>query len=153
VINAAIGASLLILLLAIIRNPAQADDKSDVLAANKAFERAFSNLDINAIEALWARDENVTILHPISKAPLIGWEGVRKSWEGALSRYTEISVTMNEPHVSVGPGMAWVVGVEKVQGRRPSGEIVEFAALTTNVFEKRDGRWLMVHHHGSRMPQ
>ena len=50
--------------------------------------------------------------------------------------------------------MATVVGTERFQGKRvDNGQSVEFQALTTNIFEKRDGRWLMTHHHASRMPQ
>jgi hypothetical protein len=61
---------------------------------------------------------------------------------------------MATPSVRMNGETALVVGIEVARGKRVnSGEIVEFAALTTNVYEKRDGRWLMVHHHGSRVPQ
>ena len=127
--------------------------RSDVLAVNRQFERAFSSLDIKSLEATWAHDRNVTVIHPVSKTPLIGWDAVRKSWEEALSRWIELSVSMDEPHVGIGSNVAWVVAVERVRGRRPNGDAAEFSALTTNVYEKREGSWLMVHHHASRMPQ
>lgn len=132
---------------------AWADDESDVLAANTRFERGFSSLDIKAVEAAWAHDDNVTAIHPVSKTPIRGWDAVRKSWADSLSRYAEISVSMDEPRVIVGNGAAWVIGIEKVHGRRPSGETSDFSALTTNIFERRGEHWLMVHHHASRMPQ
>ena len=78
---------------------------------------------------------------------------MRKSWAEAFTRNTEISVTMDSPAVSATNNVGRVVGVEKVHVRRPSGEVVDSSVLTTNVYEKRDGLWLMVHHHGSRMPQ
>jgi ketosteroid isomerase-like protein len=141
------------LLLTAATSASQADDRADVLAANQAFEQAFSSRDIQAMEGAWAHDPSVTIVHPISKLPLIGWNAVRTSWEGALSRYADISVTMEDPFAAITSGVAWVIGVEKVRGRRTTGENVEFSVLTTNIYEKRDGRWFMVHHHGSRMPQ
>jgi hypothetical protein len=34
-----------------------------------------------------------------------------------------------------------------------NGNAVERSVLATSAFEKRNGQWLMVHHHGSRTPQ
>jgi ketosteroid isomerase-like protein len=135
--------------------PTWADDKVDVSAANQAFDNAVSKRDISAVEALWAHDAAVTIIHPSSKEPLVGWDAVRKSWaEGTLARFSEIQLSQPNPHVHISGNTATVVGVEKFQSKRAdNGQTVEFQALTTNIFEKRDGRWLMTHHHASRMPQ
>ena len=46
--------------------------------------------------------------------------------------------------------IAWVVGLEKVRGRMKDGSNFAFTALGTNIYEKRDGRWLVVHHHASK---
>jgi ketosteroid isomerase-like protein len=144
-----------LLLASVLATPVKADDKADVLAANKAFDTAVSNRNIDQLDPLWAHDSSVTIIHPSSKAPLVGWEAVRKSWaEGTLARFSELSVSMSEPDVRLNGNTAVAVGIEVVKGKRAdSGAAVEFAALTTNIYEKRDGRWLMVHHHGSRLPQ
>ncbi len=143
-----------VLLTGFLSGVARADDRADVLAANQAVSAAFSTLDIKAFDPLWAHNDSVTIIHPISKTVLVGWDSVRKSWaEGTLTRYKEITVTMDDPSISITNNVARVVGIEKVRGTRANGDAAEFSALTTNVYEKRDGRWLMVHHHGSRMPQ
>jgi ketosteroid isomerase-like protein len=125
---------------------------ANVLAANEAFNSAFSQLNGGAMEATWAHDGTVTIIHPISKEPLVGWDAVRGSWQGTLSRYKEVSINMPPSAVGIVGNAAWVIGVEDFKGVRPNGDKNEFRALTTNIFEKRDGRWLMVHHHGSRAP-
>lgn len=145
----------IVLFFAVVAGSVQADDRTDVVAANKAFDNAVSKRDINSIEALWAHDNNVSIIHPSSKEPLVGWEAVSKSWaEGTLARYSDIQLSLSDPHVRVDGNLATVVGTERFQGKRAdNGQTVEFQALTTNVFEKRDGRWLMTHHHASRMPQ
>lgn len=134
--------------------PALADDHAEVLAANRAFDAAVSGRDIKVLDPLWAHDGSVTIIHPSSKTPLVGWGAVRKSWaEGTLARFSELSVAMANPSVRVRGDVAVVTGIEVVQGKRAgTGESAAFSALTTNVYEKRDGRWLMVHHHGSRVP-
>lgn len=138
---------------AIFAAPALADDQSDVRAANDAFEQAFSRRDLAGIEAAWAHDGSVTTLHPISKAVVVGWSDVRQSWEATLQRWSEVSATMDGAQIGTANSVGWVVGIERVRGRRPNGEQAEVVALTTNIFEKRGDRWVMVHHHGSRLPQ
>ena len=124
-----------------------------VVAANAAFDAALSRRDMTAIDAAWAHEGTVTAMHPSSKTPVIGWEAVRKSWEGVIANFPELSVVLSGPQVRVSGSAAFVVGVETIRGRRPDGGQVEFLALTTNVYERRGDRWLLVHHQASRAPQ
>jgi len=135
------------------RTSAWADDAEDVLAANKAYEHAFSKLDIKAIEAGWAHDPSVSVIHPSSKAVLVGWDAVRKSYADQPLRHTDFSVAMDNPTITVRENIAWVVGIEKVHTVLTNGEVADLSVSATSIFEKRSGAWLMVHHHGSRTPQ
>ncbi|WFU19931.1 nuclear transport factor 2 family protein [Bradyrhizobium sp. CB3481] len=133
-----------------------AEQKSDieaVTAANLAFDTALSARDIDAMERVWAAEPYVIAVHPASKALIVGWDAVRKSWEATFGRFAEISVSMKEPQIHVAQNVAWVVGMESVQGKSKNGEAVSFMAFTTNMYEKRKGRWLMVLHTTSRVPQ
>lgn len=129
---------------------ARADDKADVLAANTQVEQAFSKLDVNAIEVTWAQDGSVSVIHPASKAPLLGWEAVQKSYADHPVRYKDFSVVMDNPEIAINGNIAWVVGVEKVYAHRANGDVLDISALATNIFEKRSGKWLLVHHHANR---
>jgi ketosteroid isomerase-like protein len=78
----------------------QAEQKSDieaVAAANLAFDTATSGRDFNAMEKVWAAEPYVIAVHPASKALNVGWDAVRKSWEGTFDRFAVISVSMKEP--------------------------------------------------------
>jgi hypothetical protein len=59
---------------------------------------------------------------------------------------------MTEPQVHLAQNVGWVVGIESVQGKSKNGDAVSFTAFTTNVYEKRNGLWLMALH-TSRVPQ
>jgi ketosteroid isomerase-like protein len=133
-----------------------AEQKSEietVAEANHAFDTAISTRDIKAMERVWATEPYAIAVHPASKALIVGWDAVRKSWEGTFDRFAEISVSMKEPHIHVAENVGWVVGIETVQGKSKNGDAVSFTAFTTNMYEKRDGRWLMVLHTTSRVPQ
>jgi ketosteroid isomerase-like protein len=123
-----------------------------VLQANSAFEQALSQRDLRAVESAWLQDAHVIAVHPNGRPAVVGWEAVRKSWEAALANFPELSVSMAQPIVRAMGNVAVVVGTEVVRGTRPDGKSVEFQASTTNVFELREGRWLMVHHQATRLP-
>jgi ketosteroid isomerase-like protein len=132
------------------------DNNPDIVklkAANATFDAALSKRDLAALDVIWVQDGGVTALHPPSKAVIVGWTAVRKSWEGAFANFPEMSVEMKEPNVRVVGNMALVTGTETFRGKRPNGDIIEFLAPTTNVYERRGDQWLLVHHHAGRAPQ
>src|SRR3954449_11648896 len=104
------------------------------------------------LEATWAQDGSVSVIHPASTAPILGWEGVQKSYADHPVRYKDFAVVMDNPQVTIKDNVAWVVGIEKVYAHRANGDVLDISALATNIFEKRSGKWLLVHHHASRMP-
>jgi uncharacterized protein (TIGR02246 family) len=139
-----------------MQSPALGEGNAEVArveAANAAFDAALSRRDLEALDALHAKDGGVTTLHPPSKAVIVGWQAVRKSWEGAFANFPEMSVQMKSPQVRILGSTAIVTGIETFRGKRPNGDTVEFLAPTTNVYEKRGEEWLLVHHHAGRAPQ
>ncbi len=148
-----IATGLILILGTVNLRAEQRSDIEAVTAANLAFDTALSTRDINAMEKVWAAEPYVIAVHPASKVLIVGWDAVRKSWEGTFDRFAEISVSMKEPQIHVAQNVAWVVGLESVQGKSKNADAVSFTAFTTNMYEKRDGRWLMVLHTTSRAPQ
>ena len=136
---------------------AQSSDEEGVRAAVSAFYVALNARDIRAMEALWAPDANVTMIHPggpTARAPAIGPEAVRQSWVRPWSNYAEWSVTVNDVRMRVGQGWAVVLATTPVhQKLRDSDTVNDFLALATIVYERRDGRWLIIHQHVSQPPR
>ena len=132
--------------------PAQAGAEA-VMAANAAFDAALSRRDIDALDGMWLHAPHVVAIHPAGRTPLVGWDAVRRSWVETCERFSELSVTLADPKAHIAGDTAWVVGIEAVRGKRKDGADVSFPALTTNVYERHGGKWLMVLHHASRVPQ
>ena len=131
----------------------QSSDAEAIKAANAAFYAALSARDIGAIERVWAHEAQVFNVFAVSRTPMIGWDAVRSGYEDLFRRFPELSVAMPEPSIRHDADDALVVGVETQRARLPSGEVTNAQPPATNVFAKRDGRWLVVHHHSSRPPQ
>jgi uncharacterized protein (TIGR02246 family) len=134
---------------------AQSSDDEGVRAAVSAFYAALNARDIQALEAVWAPDANVIMIHPggpTARAPAVGPEAVRESWRH-LANYAEWSVTVNEVRMRVGQGRAVVLATTPVHQKMRDNTVNDFLALATIVYEQRDGRWLIVHQHVSQPPR
>jgi len=121
-------------------------DVERVNAASQVFIAAIAARDIRAMDKVWAHESHVTFIGPLSTAVVVGWEGVRKAWEMRFGQFERVTISMTESHVRTSANIAWAVGVENVQLLSKNGNTLHFNAFVTNVFEKRNDRWLMVSH-------
>jgi len=71
-----------------------------------------------------------------------------ESWERIFSGTLEMRFTLINVQAQVCGDLAWVVLTESIDSRHCDGN-VEARVQATNLFERRDGRWFLVHHHGS----
>jgi ketosteroid isomerase-like protein len=124
----------------------QISDVERVNAASRVFVAAISARDIHAMDKLWAHESYVAFMGPLSTTLVVGWDGVRKAWEMRFNQFERVTVSSAESHVHTNGAVAWAVGVENVRLLRKNGETLSFDAFVTNVFEKQDGRWLLVSH-------
>ncbi len=126
-------------------------DVERVNAASQVFMAAISARDIQAMEKLWAHEPYVTFIGPLSTTIVVGWEGVKKAWEMRFGQFDRVTISLAESHVHTNGNVAWAVGAEKVELLRKNGDTLSFDAFVTNVFEKQDGRWLLVSHQATPM--
>lgn len=120
-----------------------------VLEANENFYRAFESLDIQRMAAVWARGDHVRCVHP-GWSLLSGWEAVRASWELIFSNTKEIRFTLTDVHALIRGPLAWVVMTENLLSQVQQ-DVTATSILATNIYEKTDGIWQMVHHHASHV--
>jgi ketosteroid isomerase-like protein len=128
-------------------------DIEAIMAANSGFYTALSSRDAVALDRVWNHDGQVFNIFGVSKAPMVGWNAVKNGYADLFNRFPELSVSMADPSIRVDADSAVIVGVETQRVRLPSGEVASALLPATNVFVKREGHWLMVHHHSSRPPQ
>ncbi len=122
-------------------------DRDAVLRANEAFYRAFESLDLAQMESVWLRAPHIRCVHP-GWGVLAGWDAVMESWERIFAGALEMRFTPENVHVTVTGDLGWVVLVEQIASRHPDGD-GSGRVQATNLFERVDGRWWLVHHHGS----
>jgi len=123
------------------------DERQAVTAANEAFYRAFETLESEEMEKVWLRASYIKCVHP--GWPLLrGWGPIMTSWERIFASTFGMRFTLSDVHVEVAGSLAWVVLIENLEARGYEG-VARSEILTTNLLEKRDGQWFIVHHHAS----
>jgi ketosteroid isomerase-like protein len=151
-----IGTSLLVLICMLLIGRVAAQQLSPeidaVKSANQAFYSAFSARDIAAMQKVWSSDPDDQNIGPASKSVTTGWDKIGKGFDGLFDTYPELTASM-EPKIEIVGAVAWATGIEQVQRKDKAGASSGAKNLVTNIFQKQDGRWLMVHHHASRIPQ
>ncbi|MCG5057074.1 MAG: nuclear transport factor 2 family protein [Limnoraphis sp. WC205] len=122
-------------------------DEQEVLAANKAFYRAFEKKDIEAMTAVWSKGTASLCIHP-GRDVIRGWDGVRSSWEQIFRATNYLEINTKVISTEVNGDLAYVVLVEEVMqvlGRRK----VQAESMATNIFIRMANQWYLIHHHGS----
>lgn len=125
------------------------DDDAQVVEANAGFYRAFESLDIAEMDRVWSHADHVRCIHP-GWGLLVGWDAVRESWDAIFKGSREMRFSVEDvcPHVDADLG--WVTCTENILSHS-RGQVAVTSLLATNVFERRGGDWLMIHHHASHI--
>src|SRR5215475_1404086 len=143
--------------LALLSNNAlgqEAADVEGVKAASKAFYAALAVLDNGeAMEKVWAHTPYVTYVGPRHTSVLVGWDAQKKYWPEANNLFTQRRVTLSDQHIHVNGNLAWEMGQETGEQKMKDGRSPKLDYLVTNVYEKVDGKWLIVSHHVQPKPQ
>lgn len=123
------------------------DETQAVLEANAAFYRAFETLDVQEMEKVWLRASHIKCVHP-GWPLLCGWGPIMTSWERIFANTFSMHFTPTNVRVEISGSLAWVVLIEELESQGYDGPS-RAQILATNLFEKRDGQWFIVHHHAS----
>ncbi len=111
-------------------------DLDAVLFANEAFYRAFTDRDIDAMEAMWAATAAVCCIHPGWEA-LYEREDIIESWRAIFSSAEPPAINCVAPRVYFYGDAAFVVCFEEIHGDH---------LIATNYFVREEDLWKMVHH-------
>ena len=123
------------------------DERAAVLEANEAFYRAFESLDLGRMEGVWLHAAFITCVHPGWRL-LLGWGPVMASWQRIFANTVMMRFGITGANAEVVGDLAWVVCTENLEGTHRD-ETVSAQLQATNVFQRHQGRWWLVHHHAS----
>ena len=118
------------------------DERDAVLAANRAFYRAFNDRDFESMEQIWAPSGAMVCLHP-GQVPLYQRADILASWRAILDHPQAPRIRCTGEWVVGRAGLAIVVCREI---------LVEGQLMATNTFLRFNDGWRMVGHHAGPVP-
>ncbi|TAJ24850.1 MAG: DUF4440 domain-containing protein [Nitrospirae bacterium] len=119
----------------------------EVTKANEEFYHAFESLDVGRMDRIWLQQEYVTCIHP-GWGLRVGWPAVRDSWVLIFNNTFAMTFELTEIQIQVAGDVAWVICTENIASRQGDTS-QESRVLATNLYEKMENGWKIIHHHGS----
>ncbi len=129
------------------RDPFRTTDEMAVLAANAAFYDAFERRDLDAMSDIWEHSDRVSCVHP-GWSILTGWASVSASWFALFDGPQRLQFIVTDERPLVVGDLAWVTCNENLLDEGSTQ-----AVAATNLYERIDDRWVLLHHHGSPVVQ
>lgn len=125
-------------------------DSDEILRVNGLFYEALGTRDIDLMDKVWIKDSRSGCVHPGWTA-LRNWEAIRQSWESVFDPQDQVDISISNVTVDVRNDVAWVTCLQEMIyiKRNP---VMFNLSQSTNIFEKKSGRWLMIFHHASPVP-
>jgi len=112
------------------------------------YEKAFRARDINAIMDMYSPE---VVAYDI--APPLEYKGrdaYRKSWENFFAAYEgPIDMEIRELQLRWSGGLAMTNNLERFTGTLKGGQRSEIWVRVTDFYEKKDGKWRIIHEHVS----
>jgi hypothetical protein len=123
--------------------------KEELLKSNAGFYYAFESLSIDMMDNLWKHDENVICIHPGWEL-LAGWLAIRESWVMIFQNTEVIRFNITNTKVRLFDYNAIIVCQENIESSI-NGRQEKIGIIATNIFERYEDRWLLIHHQGSHI--
>jgi ketosteroid isomerase-like protein len=120
-------------------------DEEEVLTANRTLYTALHSLDMTLMSQVWLHADWVKCLHP-GWDLLVGWDEVQGSWQEIFRSTEQMMVSVSRPLVHVAGDVAWISCLENVTTAYQN-DFTSALVEATNIFQRHQGRWLLVHHH------
>ena len=122
-------------------------DLSQPEQALAQFYRAFNRRDLNMMDENFARSDEVAIDNPLGGIRR-GADEPRKMYEAVFKSLADVHVEFWDYTIHRVGDVFWAVGRERGT-YRDGAAVKDLNIRTTRIFQRIDGRWRQMHHHGS----
>ena len=109
----------------------------------------WSTGDPTKVAPMFAKDAEL-IFFDITPLKYNGWAEYEKGVAVVFKDYQSLKCTVNDDaHGGRSGNQAWTAATISAHGVKKDGSVEDFSMRTTEVWEKRGGKWLIIHEHAS----
>jgi ketosteroid isomerase-like protein len=131
----------------IINGYGDTSELSEPELAIYGFYKAFNEKNMAAITKIWANTEDITIENPAGGIRR-GWSDLKWAYGKVLGSPAKVSAEFYDYTIHIAGEVFWSVGRERIF-LNISGDDITMSVRITRIFRMIDGKWRLVHLHGS----
>ncbi len=127
--------------------------ENEVREASERFYEGLNRMargETGAMAGIWAHNVEVTAMHPIGGRET-GWDAVGSSFDQGASAASGGDIRLKDQRIQVVGDMAYEIGTESGSFTM-AGQAVSIDQRVTNIYQRIDGSWKVVHHHADLSP-
>ncbi len=145
-------ASVLFLLSACSRATDIDQEKKDVQQVFEKYLESIRTADLTLASQVWSHNPDISVVTPLGRFK--GWEGVRDGlYINFLQKaFAERSLRPDNLAITVSGNTAWAVFDWTFAAKLVNGQPFSSKGWESHVYQKIDGRWVIVHLHYSGEP-
>ena len=112
------------------------------------FYAAFNHANMAGMERNWANDPSAVMANPLGGI-MTGWQQIRSVYERLFARPKQVYVEYYDFTINCGVDQFVAVGRERGFFTDSQNSQMPLEIRTSRFFQKQDGQWRQIHHHGS----
>lgn len=147
----AITSLLVFILVAILIPPlAQADSADEIRAAQNSIAAGAEARNLDQIMSNYWHSQKLFVFDVYPPRQYVGWDAFRKDWHDFLAAYKgPITYQMQEMYVDTDGKYGYIHVIEHIAGTTDEGKATVINMRVTELYQKMNGKWLIVHEHAS----
>jgi uncharacterized protein (TIGR02246 family) len=129
--------------------PVEEEAEEQIRARFEAFNQAWERRDMEFVRDYYAHDPDMLLF--FERRQLLGWPKVETLYENMFANAARgrIESSTSNLKVKAQGNLGYVAANFHLQITEPSGEVTADVGRKSVIFERRDGRWVVVHRHTS----
>lgn len=126
------------------------DDRAHIAETNRNFYRALAARDMRLMDQVRLHADWVGCVQP-GWPLLVGWKAIRQSWVNIFAGGQPLQIMPSQVVIHIEKDLAWVTCTENITAH-DEGDWNYSVAQATNLFQRVNDEWKLIHHHASPMP-
>jgi ketosteroid isomerase-like protein len=127
-----------------------ANDEEEIRALEQNFKTAVQARDVAQIMANYEHSDKLVVFDVHPPRQYVGWDAYRKDWQDFLSKMNgPVAFEISDLSITASGNLAYGHSFQHLTGQTKDGKVVDDKVRVTDVYQKMDGKWLIVHEHVS----
>src|SRR5665213_1592149 len=129
-------------------SPAGNPDKAAIQSLENSYNEGFNSRDVDKIMSVYAPGKQLFVFDVVPPREYSSWESYKKDFQELISAYPgPWKNTISEQAIHVVGSVAYGHNIQSGEFTGKDGTKVKVVSRTTDIYRKKNGKWLIVEEH------